>query len=246
MATDYENLLDLVRRRRSTRRYKPDPVADGDIEKIIEVARWAMSGANAQPWEFVVVKDGNTRAEIFELYKLHRTQTDVFNKLLPPELKHPVTGTLKAGQPSFRDAPVFIVVCGDSRTLLATSLSAEIMGYERTTYHFNLANATMLVHLAAASLGLGTQWISTSPIWEGKLKTLLGIPDWFTVPHLAPLGYRDYTPPPPYRREVSEILHREEYEQSKFRTDEQVLEYIALVRNRARAAYYIPPEKGKK
>ncbi len=122
MSSDYDKLLEIAKRRRSIRRFKPDPVPEECIEKIIEVAHWAMSGANAQPWEFIVVKRPEVRERIFELYKLHRQQVDVFNNTLVPELRHPVTGTLKAGQRSFRDAPVIIVVCGDPRTLLATSL----------------------------------------------------------------------------------------------------------------------------
>lgn len=243
MDSDYDKLLEIAKRRRSIRRFKPDPVPDEYITKIIELARWAMSGANAQPWEFIVVKKPETRAKIFELYKLHRQQTDVFNNTLLPELRHPVTGTLTAGQRSFRDAPVIIVVCGDPRTLLATSLAAEIIGSERVTFHFNIANATLMIHLAAASLGLGTQWLSTSQIWEGQLKTLLRVPEWFAIPHMAPLGYFDYKPAPPYRREVQEIMHHEVYDKSKFRADQEVLDYIAEVRKRARAAYYIPPKK---
>lgn len=244
MSSDYDTLLTIARRRRSIRRFKPDPVSDEIIEKIIEVARWAMSGANAQPWEFVVIKSPVIRAKIFESYKVHRKQVDVFNRTLIPELRHPATGTLDAGLPAFKDAPVIIVVCGDTRTLLATSLAAEIIGYERTTYHFNLANATMMLNLAAASLGLGSQWVSTTPILERELKTLLGVPEWFTIPHIIPIGYIDYKPPGPYRRKLSEILHYDKYDMSKFRTDEQIVEYIAQLRERTRSAYYVKADKG--
>ena len=46
---DYDNLLDFVKKRRSKRRFKPDPIPDERIEQIIEVARWAPSGFNMQP-----------------------------------------------------------------------------------------------------------------------------------------------------------------------------------------------------
>ncbi|MDP2645436.1 MAG: nitroreductase family protein [Desulfobacterales bacterium] len=238
--SNYEKLLQIAKKRRSIRRFKPDPIPPGDVEKIIEVARHAMSGANAQPWEFVVVEKPETLAKIFELYRLHRKQVDVFNNTLIPELRHPVTGSLDAGQRIFQDAPVIIVVCGDPRTLLMTSLAAEVIGYERVTYHLAFGNVTTMIHLAATTLGLGTQWVSTTPIWEGELKSLLGIPEWFTVPHLVPVGYADYTPPPSYRRQVSEICHLEGYDPEKFRTDAQILDYIIDVRKRAKAAYYIP------
>jgi nitroreductase len=54
---EYESLLELVKTRRSIRRFKPDPVPDEYIDKIIEVARWAPSGYNTQPWDFVIIKD---------------------------------------------------------------------------------------------------------------------------------------------------------------------------------------------
>jgi len=53
---DYEGLLELVKKRRSIRRFKPDPIPDEYLDKILGVARWAPSGFNMQPWEFVVVR----------------------------------------------------------------------------------------------------------------------------------------------------------------------------------------------
>ena len=54
---DYDTLLELVRNRISVRKLKPDPIPDEYVEKILEIGRWAMSGANGQPWEFIVVRD---------------------------------------------------------------------------------------------------------------------------------------------------------------------------------------------
>ena len=49
---DYDTLLELVRNRVSVRKLKPDPIPDEYVQKILEIGRWAMSGANGQPWEF--------------------------------------------------------------------------------------------------------------------------------------------------------------------------------------------------
>jgi nitroreductase len=54
---DYELLYDIIRRRSSIRKLKPDPIPVEYIDKILEAGRWAMSGANSQPWEYFVVKD---------------------------------------------------------------------------------------------------------------------------------------------------------------------------------------------
>jgi len=63
---DYESFLELVENRRGIRRFKPDPIPDEYIDKIIEAARWAPSGFNLQPWEFVVVKDKKLKDSIVE------------------------------------------------------------------------------------------------------------------------------------------------------------------------------------
>jgi len=47
----YDLLYDIIRRRSSVRKLKPDPIPDGYIDKILEAGRWAMSGANSQPWD---------------------------------------------------------------------------------------------------------------------------------------------------------------------------------------------------
>ena len=54
---DYDGFLELVTHRRSIRRFKPDPIPDDYVIKILDAAHYAMSGGNSQPWEFVVIKD---------------------------------------------------------------------------------------------------------------------------------------------------------------------------------------------
>jgi len=66
---DYENLLSMVKERRSCRRFLSDPVSDELVQKIIEVARWAPSGANSQPWDFIVVKKKGLRKKISQFHR---------------------------------------------------------------------------------------------------------------------------------------------------------------------------------
>ena len=62
--SEYDCLLSLVRKRRTVRQFKPDPVPDEHIAKIIEVARWAPSAFHTQPWEFVVIKNQEVKNKI--------------------------------------------------------------------------------------------------------------------------------------------------------------------------------------
>lgn len=52
--------------RRSVRRFKPDPVKEEDLNKILDAARWAPSAGNMQPLELVIVKDQELKDRLAE------------------------------------------------------------------------------------------------------------------------------------------------------------------------------------
>ncbi|MCJ7523353.1 MAG: nitroreductase family protein [Dehalococcoidia bacterium] len=57
-------LMEVIRKRKSVRKYKPDPVPQEDIEYILEAARLAPSWANTQCWHFIVVTDEDIKSEV--------------------------------------------------------------------------------------------------------------------------------------------------------------------------------------
>lgn len=60
--------LEALRTRRSVRRYDRERmVSDADLETLVDCARHAASARNAQPWEFVVVRDPSTRTQLARL-----------------------------------------------------------------------------------------------------------------------------------------------------------------------------------
>jgi nitroreductase len=63
-----EDALDLLKKRRSIRKYKDKPVEQEKIEKCLEAARWAPSASNRQPWEFLIVKDNKARKKLSEIH----------------------------------------------------------------------------------------------------------------------------------------------------------------------------------
>jgi nitroreductase len=65
---EYDMLMELIRTRTSVRKLKPDPIPDDCVTKVLEAGRWAMSGANGQPWDFIVVKDAAIKKELFRAY----------------------------------------------------------------------------------------------------------------------------------------------------------------------------------
>jgi nitroreductase len=234
-----DEFLELVRKRRSIRKFKPTPVPEEYVEKILLAARWAMSGGNAQPWEFIVVRNPRTKnniaAAIFEQRKIEFEIEQTRIK----DLRHP--GVLNPPSiPDFREAPVLIVVCGDRRTLMATVLSHNFIGGEGAAgavYLKNMANATQNMQLAAAALGLGSGWVSVGRIAEGSIKAILGVPDSLEIHTIVPVGYVKYTPPPAYRRELQEIVHFEKYDNGKFRSMDDIIKFLQQLRKRSRIGY---------
>ena len=59
-----EQWLNLVRNRRSIRRYTPDPVPLDIVESLLESANWAPSAHNRQPWRFAVITDPGKRNDL--------------------------------------------------------------------------------------------------------------------------------------------------------------------------------------
>lgn len=58
--------LELVKKRRSTRKFSGSPVDRAKLERCLEAARLAPSACNGQPWRFVVVESLPLRANLAE------------------------------------------------------------------------------------------------------------------------------------------------------------------------------------
>jgi 5,6-dimethylbenzimidazole synthase len=236
----YDDFIEIVRNRRNIRQFKPDPIPDGYVEKILEAGRWAMSGGNAQPWEFIVIRSRETINKIIELFMPVQEMYRDIEKTRMPELRHPLYSRPERFTPAFKNAPVIIVVCGDTRTFQTSVLATGFFvseGSADAVFHKSLACATQNLHLAATTLGLGSQWFSVSYPWEAKLKALLGVPDEFKIGSLVTIGYPAYRPTTVYRRELQEIVHYEKYDISKYRTGEDIYKYISELRQRMQGSY---------
>lgn len=58
---------EVVRTRRSVRSYRPDPVPDDALNRVLDAARIAPSGSNRQPWKFILVKDEEKKKNLVPL-----------------------------------------------------------------------------------------------------------------------------------------------------------------------------------
>jgi len=79
------DFYEVIETRRSVRDYKPEPIPDNILKKILNSARIAPSGSNRQPWKFIIIKDEKIK-----------------KKMIP----------LCEGQSFVAEAPILIVACG--------------------------------------------------------------------------------------------------------------------------------------
>ena len=223
---EYEDFLALVKTRRSFRNFKTDPVPDEYVDKIIEAARFAPSAANSQPWEFIVVKDSETKDKIVEFVNENKAVMRRVERTREEELQFPWKED-PSDDPGFKLAPVYILLCADLRIKGVGSLFTTLT---RGDSHFvsNLANAFLYMSLAAAALGLGSQNVSAtgSLIVKPFARELLKIPDELEIYHMLAVGYPAHEPKERYVRARADLVHYEVYDQERYQTDEDIRNYI--------------------
>jgi nitroreductase len=243
-----DDFLELLHSRRSVRRFKSDAVPAETVEKILEAGRWAMSGANAQPWEFVVVQDEATRAKLAESWFEPHKEMYAIEQMRLEELRlTPLREFAKTA--AFKDAPVLIAVVGDRRTYQATVLGGGFLvteGAADAIYLKNMANATHNLNLAASAAGLGAMWISITRVWADAIKRILDIPDMLEIHTMVALGYPAYQPKQASRRPLDDIVHYDKYDKSKYRSGEDIQKFLYGLRKATETPYkqgYVPEKE---
>jgi nitroreductase len=190
------DVLEAIWTTRAMRRLDPDrPVADEDLQTVLEAAAKAPSGGNRQPVEWLVIRDPETRRRLGDLYR----------DIALPTLN---AGYGKAAQTDegvarmLRSALHLADHLGEAPVLLIPCAPRSLVRIEGAVYP-----AIQNLMLAARGLGLGTTLTSMHRENEGAVKELLGIPEEISTFAIIPLGY----PLGPWaearRRPVEETTH---------------------------------------
>lgn len=229
----YDELLKLLKVRRSIRRFTPEPVPDDYLEKIIEAARWAPSAFNTQPWEFVIIKDQELKDKIVHFIAESGPQ---FRKLETAreewQVKH--RPRKKDSGLDFRSAPVYILLLGDTRAKLGLPMGIRYNpDMCRSLFTSSLASAFLNMHMAATSLGLASQWVShvQSTYVHCLIKDLLGIPLEMEAYDMMALGYPATKPSAKYLRQKEEMVHYDYCGEGDFRSDDEVKDFLNRTRS---------------
>jgi len=160
--------------RRDTRaEFKPDPVPDDVLKRILDAAHHAPSVGFMQPWDFIVIRDSKVKKSIKEGFEFaHREAAEMFE------------GERREKYRSFKlegimEAPLGIcVTCDRSRTgdvVIGRTANPEMDLYSSVCAVQNL-------WLAARAENLGLGWVSI--IHHDALRKILGIPE-----HIVPVAY---------------------------------------------------------
>lgn len=219
-----EDLVRLMSGQRTVRRFKPDPVPEGHLRKILEAARWAPSAANTQPWDLVVVKDHKLKEKIAEIY------ADALRAARSEDKRFPYDNPDGLYE-RFTKPPVLIAVCADTRFRKAYPKAGD----RKRNLYISMGLAIQNMMLAANALGLGLSWGTTNSFSREKLSRLLRVPASHQVIEVLQLGYPVEQMPPRFRRDTSDFTHRDKFDRSKLRSDEEIRN---LIRTRKSADIY--------
>jgi 5,6-dimethylbenzimidazole synthase len=229
-STSYESLMDVVRSRMTNRAFAPCDVPREHFEMILEAARHAPSGANAQPWHYVVVTEPAVKRAIGQCFvdeQQHRAR-------------------LRMGFPTpnyngVKTAPGLIVIVADFRFVRAFPVLNDGSELDRL-YHQNaerillqsVAASTMSAHLAAAALGYAVWWITAigQEDIQKKVRPLLGVPE-----PLAIIDVMCFGPPlkPSYKRwkkRLDQIMSWNRFDPDQVMTDAQIDDWVKSTRHK--------------
>ena len=167
-------LFDLIRGRRSIRRYGPEAIPRDVILRLIEAATWAPSAHNRQPWRFVVV----TQAAVKELLARAMGQQLRADRLADGDDPADIDRDVARSYARLTGAPVLIVVCLSMADMDRYPDPRRAQN-ERTMAVQSTAMAGQNLMLQAHALGLATCWMCAPLFAPALIRETLDLPpDW--------------------------------------------------------------------
>ncbi len=204
------NLYELMKKRRSIRKYLPDCIPDEDIEKLISAAITAPSGCNSQCWKFIAVKNPQKIAELavaVEAGVRHFYNDITDENFLASRIKQTTF---------FKSAPFVILVYltemkyHDQRV---TDYYAD-KGMNGTEMLSKLGSPDILsvgaavenLLLTAEEMGLGACWMNDPVVAEKEINKLFSVPDEHRLLSVIPVGKPAYVPREKVMKPLAEVF----------------------------------------
>ena len=198
---NFDELLNLIKTRRTIRVFNSRPVDKQIILKILEAARWAPSAHNRQPWRFVVIYKQEIKEKLAN--KLgDKLRADLTRDNLPKDF---IDAKVKNSIKRFISAPVLVLACLTMKEMdkypdEKRNQAEKVMAIQ------SVALALQNILLSAHALGLGVCW-RCAPLFAPEIvKEVLTLPDDWEPQAILEIGYYDNAPRAPDRKEIEEIV----------------------------------------
>ncbi|OGF65003.1 MAG: hypothetical protein A2Y62_14345 [Candidatus Fischerbacteria bacterium RBG_13_37_8] len=202
-----EELLQIIKQRRSIREFTDEPVSDNDIKTLIDAARYAPSNTNRQPWKFIIIRNKTILSQISEVvtsrFAAFSTMTeDNELRIILKDYEHYLT--------FFATAPVVICALYKGGSIFLNQVCKKMEQKDASCLiSAELMSASMAIQnllLAAHCMGLGACCI-TAPlsIANEEIKKLLNVNPPFDIAALITIGKSKNTPEPTSRKSIALI-----------------------------------------
>lgn len=183
MAGPARPFTQLMKRRRSIRRYHPEPVADDTLLALLDAARWAPSAHNRQPWRFIVIQPGEQRARLAEAMGA-RLRADLRADGLPAAQ---IDADCRRSRQRIIDAPALVLLCltmedMDQYPDEVRSRAEFLMAVQ------SVAMAGQNLMLAAQDAGLASCWLCAPLFCPETVGACLKLPPRWQAQGLISLG----------------------------------------------------------
>lgn len=209
--TDFAN---IIRSRRSIRKWQDKEVPEDLLLQAIELATWAPNGGNQQNWRFYVIMNRGTIKAIADAVQASTGQIASW-----PEVSKLGDAVARFGQRAsfFRTAPAAIAVAASQYQSLVDQILADREKIDPQAAQIrqwrNIANSRIQSVAAAIAylllvlhqMGLGAVWMTGPMQAKGEIEKILCVPPELDIVAFIPVGYPDESPPPRERRPVGEV-----------------------------------------
>ena len=204
------DLLEGIATTRAIRRYRPDPIPDADLTKMLFAASRAPSGSNRQPFRFLVLRDGpkakqakSLLGESFRAGWAEKRAADGYDRGSALDDSSPKARTARAMQhfvDHFEETPVVVLAC--------------LVRYRKPnpTEGGSIYPACQNLLLAARALGYGGVVTMWHAFVEDELRAVLGIPEGVAISATIPLGRPVGRHGPVRRRPLRELVYDDAWE----------------------------------
>ena len=191
----------FLRSRRSIRRFKPEPIEDSVIERILTTATFAPSAHNRQPWRFCVIKDQAARARLADTMAAD-FQRDLERDNLPAD---EMNARLAKSRERINSSPLVVVLCMDMSEMDVYP-DARRADAERMMAIQSTANGGLQLLLAAHAEGLGAVWTCGPLFAQDVVRSALSLPAAWEPQAMFFIGYPESVPEASPRKDLQEVV----------------------------------------